>query len=186
MLLKESHGYAVLPGLRDPGRVLRAVNPPPDRQGRAGAGRARRDAWRTYWHGWKRFLEEQAIAPGWVSPDDVALFRVANSVEEAANEILGFYATTVVPLGGDLLVLRVLTTPSKPSWRTSTAGSPTSSPPARSDPSHPATGALQQRRLGPGPVALRFDRYHFGRLRMLIDALTSARAEEPGPPSLLP
>jgi len=159
-------------GLRDPGRVLRAVNPPPDRQGRAGAGRARRDAWRTYWHGWKRFLEEQAIAPGWVSPDDVALFRVANSVEERLTRSSASTPTTSRAAG----------------WRPPGAARPHHAvegraggpqPPVRRhhrlrlDPTRrtPATGALQQRRLGPGPGALRFDRYHFGRLRMLIDAL---------------
>ena len=45
----------------------------------------------TYWQGWLRFLEEEAIASGWVSPEDMALFKVATSVDEATEEILGFY-----------------------------------------------------------------------------------------------
>ena len=45
LLIKESDGYAVLPGrLRDPGRGVRAADPAADRQGHARAHRAARGA----------------------------------------------------------------------------------------------------------------------------------------------
>jgi len=174
MLLKESHGYAVLPGgfgTQDECYELLTLlqtgkaEPAPVVLVETPGG--------TYWHGWKRFLEEQAIAPGWVSTDDVALFRVANSVEEAANEILGFYANyQSCRWVGDLLVLRVLTTPSKAELAdlnrrfADIIASGSIRPVAPLPPERSSNDALDLAR-----VALRFDRYHFGRLRMLIDAL---------------
>ncbi len=68
----------------------------------------------TYWQGWLRFVQGEAIASGWVSPDDLALFKVTTSVEEATAEIIGFYRNYhSCRWVGDLLVLRLQTAPSK-------------------------------------------------------------------------
>ncbi len=68
----------------------------------------------TYWHAWLRFVEEEAIAAGWVSPDDLSLFKVTNTMEEASEEVLGFYRNYhSCRWVGDLLVLRVQVQPSK-------------------------------------------------------------------------
>ena len=49
-----------------------------------------------------------------MSPDDRALYRVVNTVEEASEEVLGFYRNYhSCRWVGDLLVLRVQTAPSK-------------------------------------------------------------------------
>jgi hypothetical protein len=94
-------------------------------------------------------------------------------VEEAANEILGFYANyQSCRWVGDLLVLRVLTTPSKAELAdlnrrfADIIASGSIRPVAPLPPERSSNDALDLAR-----VALRFDRYHFGRLRMLIDAL---------------
>jgi uncharacterized protein (TIGR00730 family) len=172
MLMKESHAYAVLPGgfgtqdeafelltllqtgKAEPAPVVMVETPG-----------------HTYWHAWLRFIEDEAIAAGLVSPEDRALFRVTNTVEEASREILGFYRNYhSCRWVGDLLVLRVQVQPGREELADlnrrfsdivvrgsiRTAGP---FPPERND--HPELPRL----------ALRFDRFHYARLRLLIDAI---------------
>jgi hypothetical protein len=172
MLIKESHAYAVLPGgfgTQDEAFELLTLlqtgkaEPAPVVMIETPGG--------TYWHSWLRFVQEEAIDAGWVSPDDRALFKVTNTMEEASEEILGFYRNYhSCRWVGDLLVLRVQVQPSRAeladlnrrfadavvrgSIRTVDAF-----PPERND--HPELPRL----------ALRFDRFHFARLRQLIDAI---------------
>jgi uncharacterized protein (TIGR00730 family) len=176
MLIKESHAYAILPGgfgtqdemfelltLLQTGKA----EPAPVVMMETPGG--------TYWQGWLRFVEDQAIASGWVSPDDVALFKVTTSVEEATDEILGFYRNYhSCRWVGDLLVLRLQTAPSRAELADLnrhfgdivTRGSIRSAsafPPERSSNDHPELPRL----------ALRFDKWHFARLRLLIDAVNA-------------
>jgi uncharacterized protein (TIGR00730 family) len=172
MLIKESHAYAILPGgfgTQDEAFELLTLlqtgkaEPAPVVMIETPGG--------TYWHGWLRFLEEQAIASGWVSPDDRSLFKVTNTMEEASEEILGFYRNYhSCRWVGDLLVLRLQTPPGKEELadlnrRFSDVvlrGSIRPAgpfPPERDD--HPELPRL----------AFRFDRFHYARLRQLIDAL---------------
>ena len=174
MLIKESHAYAILPGgfgTQDETFELLTLlqtgkaEPAPVVLMETPGG--------TYWEGWLHFVEEQAIAAGWVSPDDRSLFKVATTVDEAIDEILGFYRNYhSCRWVGDLLVLRIQTAPSKAeladlnkrfgdivtrgSIRTAGAF-----PPERSSNDHPELPRL----------ALRFDKWHFARLRQLIDAV---------------
>ena len=174
MLIKESHAYAILPGgfgTQDESFELLTLlqtgkaEPAPVVMMETPGG--------TYWQGWLRFLEEEAIGSGWVSPEDVCLFKVATSVEEATGEILGFYRNYhSCRWVGDLLVLRVQTAPSRAELadlnkrfgdivtrgaiRIASAFSP-----ERSSNDHPELPRL----------ALRFDKWHFSRLRQLIDAI---------------
>jgi len=174
MLIKESHGYAVLPGgfgtqdecyelltLLQTGKAEPAPMVLVDIPGG------------TYWKGWQRFLDEEAIRPGWVSPEDVALFRVANTVDEAAAELLGLYRNYhSCRWVGDMLVLRLQVAPSRTELAdlnkrfsdivaSGTIRGASPFPPERSGNDH-----LELPR-----VALRFDKFHFARLRLLIDAL---------------
>ena len=174
MLIKESHAYAILPGgfgtqdecfelltLLQTGKA----EPAPVVMMETPGG--------NYWKGWLRFLNEEAIASGWVSPEDAALFRVATTVEEAAAEIVGFYRNYhSCRWVGDLLVLRIQTAPSKAELAdlnrrfsdVVTRGSirsATAFPPERSSNDVPDLPRL----------ALRFDKWHFARLRLLIDAI---------------
>jgi uncharacterized protein (TIGR00730 family) len=172
MLIKESHAYAILPGgfgtqdeLFELLTLLQTgkAEPAPVVMVETPGG--------TYWQGWLRFVEEEAIAAGWVSPDDRALYRIVNTVEEASDEVLGFYRNYhSCRWVGDLLVLRVQTAPSKAELADlnkrfgdmlvrGSIRSAAPFPPERND--HPELPRL----------ALRFDRFHFSRLRMLIDAV---------------
>jgi uncharacterized protein (TIGR00730 family) len=172
MLIKESHAYAILPGgfgtqdeLFELLTLLQTgkAEPAPVVMVETPGG--------TYWQGWLRFVEEEAIAAGWVSPDDRALYRIVNTIEEASDEVLGFYRNYhSCRWVGDLLVLRVQTAPSKAELADlnkrfgdmvvrGSIRSAAPFPPERND--HPELPRL----------ALRFDRFHFSRLRMLIDAV---------------
>ncbi|HUZ10448.1 MAG TPA: TIGR00730 family Rossman fold protein [Acidimicrobiales bacterium] len=174
MLIKESHAYAVLPGgfgtqdecyelltLLQTGKAEPAPVVLVETQGG------------TYWQGWDRFLREEAIGPGWVSREDVALFRVVDSVEEAAAEVLGFYRNYhSCRWVGDLLVLRLQVSPSRAELKDLSArfGDIITSGSIRSveplPPERSTSDVLELPR-----VAFRFDRLHYGRLRLLIDAL---------------
>jgi uncharacterized protein (TIGR00730 family) len=174
MLIKESHAYAILPGgfgTQDEAFELLTLlqtgkaEPAPVVMLETPGG--------TYWEGWLHFVEDQAIGAGYVSPDDRSLFKVTTSVEEAGAELLGFYRNYhSCRWVGDLLVLRLLTAPSKRevadlNKRFSdivTSGSIRAAgafPPERSTNDHPELPRL----------ALRFDKWHFARLRQLVDAV---------------
>jgi uncharacterized protein (TIGR00730 family) len=176
MLIKESHAYAILPGgfgTQDESFELLTLlqtgkaEPAPVVMLETPNG--------TYWQGWLRFVSEEAIGSGWVSPDDVALFKVTTSVEEATAEILGFYRNYhSCRWVGDLLVLRLQTAPSRAELADlnrrfgdivtqGTIRSATAFPPERSSNDFPDLPRL----------ALRFDKWHFARLRMLIDAINA-------------
>ncbi|MBX3440485.1 MAG: LOG family protein, partial [Planctomycetaceae bacterium] len=45
----------------------------------------------TYWSNWRRFIEENLLTQGLISPEDLALFRVTDDIEAAVDEILDFY-----------------------------------------------------------------------------------------------
>jgi hypothetical protein len=174
MLIKESHGYAILPGgfgTQDESFELLTLlqtgkaEPAPVVMMETPGG--------TYWKGWQRFVTEEAIGAGWVSPDDQALFKVVTTVDEASAELLGFYRNYhSCRWVGDLLVLRLQTAPSKAELADlnsrfadivtrgaiRTAGA---FPPERNSNDHPELPRL----------ALRFDKWHFARLRLLIDAV---------------
>jgi uncharacterized protein (TIGR00730 family) len=174
MLMKESHAYAVLPGgfgTQDECYELLTLlqtgkaEPAPVVLVETPGG--------TYWEGWQRFVTEEAVKPGWVSPGDVCLYRVANTVDEAAGEILGFYRNYHSSRWvGDLLVIRLQVSPSPSELAdlnrrfddivvSGKIRSAAPFPPERSSHDH----------LELARVALRFDKFHYSRLRELIDAL---------------
>ncbi|MCA9140133.1 MAG: LOG family protein [Planctomycetales bacterium] len=45
----------------------------------------------SYWSDLGKFIDKQLLGGGMISPDDVALYRITNSVDVAIQEILGFY-----------------------------------------------------------------------------------------------
>ncbi len=174
MLIKESHGYAVLPGgfgtLDECYELLTLLQtgkaePAPVVLVETPGG--------SYWNHWREFVEELSSGPGYISPDDLCLYRIVTSVEDAAREVLDFYCNYhSCRWVGDLLVLRLQVAPNQRELAELNAefGDIVSAgsirlaspfPPERSD-----RDLLELQR-----VALRFDRVHYGRLRQLIDAL---------------
>jgi uncharacterized protein (TIGR00730 family) len=46
----------------------------------------------SYWSDLGGFIEKQLLANGMISPEDVHLYKITSSVDEAIDEMLGFYA----------------------------------------------------------------------------------------------
>jgi uncharacterized protein (TIGR00730 family) len=62
----------------------------------------------SYWWEWKRHIEHQFLRPGFISEEDMALFKVTDQVEEAVSEILTFYSNYHSSrYVGDRLVIRL-------------------------------------------------------------------------------
>ena len=45
----------------------------------------------TYWSRWSEFIETELKGNGLISPADTSLYRITHSVDEAVNEVVGFY-----------------------------------------------------------------------------------------------
>ncbi len=114
MLLKESDGFVVLPGgfgtLDEAFELLTLLQ----------TGKAEPSPLvlldvpgGTYWEGWQRFVTEEVMARGLVSPEDAYLYRITDDVHEASSEILGFYRNYHSRrFVGDVLVVRLRVAPS--------------------------------------------------------------------------
>ena len=134
-----------------------------------------------YWGAWTDFVERHLIDTGRISPDDRSLWRTTDDLDQAIEEICGFYDNFHSQRYVDgRLVIRLHHEPT-PDQLTALneefsdildAGeieSIEATPPERADGDHP-----ELPRLG-----LAFDRRQFGRLRVLIDRLNEfAPAEE--------
>ena len=176
MLIKESDGYAVLPGgfgtLDEAFELLTLLQ----------TGKAQPaplvlldvpDG--TYWRGWQRFVDEQVATRGLVSTEDHSLYRITADVDIATDEILGFFRNYhSVRWVGDLLIMRLRQAPTR-SELSALNGAfsdivvggairPTKPlSPERSSGDH-----VELPRL-----AFRFDRVHYGRLRQMIDVVNT-------------
>jgi uncharacterized protein (TIGR00730 family) len=182
MLIKESDGYAVLPGgfgtldetfelltLLQTGKAAPAPVVLLDIPGG------------NYWNEWDQFLERAVAVRGLISPDDRSLFIITDDIGAATEELTGFYRNyQSIRWVGDLLVIRMLTapSPSELAGLNERFGDIVASgvirhtkplPPERAGNDH-----LDQPRL-----AFRFDKFHYGRLRQLIDAVNRFTGEGP-------
>ena len=113
MLVKESAGFVALPGgfgtqdetfelftLQQTGKSVPAPIVLLDTPGG------------TYWHSWLRFVEEELVANGLVSPGDLDLFLITDDVDAACGEITGFYRNYhSIRWNGDTLIVRMLQAP---------------------------------------------------------------------------
>lgn len=62
----------------------------------------------TYWKGLEEFFIKEMLAQKLISPEDVHLYKVTHSVDEAVQEILGFYKNYhSMRFVNDILVLRL-------------------------------------------------------------------------------
>ena len=127
----------------------------------------------TYWKTWKRYVEDHLLRPRLVSEEDMALFKVTSSVDEAVAEITGFYrvyhSTRYV---GDQLVIRLVSRLSDVAVVAI----------ARDFRDITVTGGFVQRGALPEErdepeiahlprLVFHFNRTNFGRLRQLIDRI---------------
>src|SRR5947209_5598562 len=67
-----------------------------------------------YWRHWQRFVEDVLLARRLISPSDLALYKITDSVDEAVAEVLGFYRVYhSMRYVRDELVLRLQRPPSE-------------------------------------------------------------------------
>jgi uncharacterized protein (TIGR00730 family) len=179
MLIKESDGYAVLPGgfgtLDEAFELLTLLQ-----TGKAEpAPLVLLDVPNgTYWRGWRSFLEGEVASRGLIEPDDRSLFKVTSDVHEAASELLGFYRNYhSIRWVGDLLVLRMRQSPTRAQLADLNDRFSDIVVSGGIRPTKPlAPERSSQDNLDLARLALRFDRLHYGRLRQLIDALNTSAA----------
>ncbi len=124
----------------------------------------------TYWKTWKRYVEEHLLRHGLISEEDLALFKVTTSVDEAVDEITRFYRVyhSSRTVGRQLVIRLTRPVPAKLVERL-----------ARDFADILLSGTIVQRsalaeedepELATLPrLVLPFNRTDFGRLRQLID-----------------
>jgi hypothetical protein len=129
-----------------------------------------------YWRRWQEYVEDVLLSRGMISPADMALFKITDSVAEAVQEVTGFYRVyhSMRYVNGRL-VLRLKHALSEPLLEQIRveyaeileAGTfeQTKALPAEANETHLAE--LPRLRF-------RFDRRNLGRLRMLIDTINRA------------
>jgi hypothetical protein len=185
LLVKESDGFAVLPGgfgtLDEEFELLTLLQtgkaaPAPIVLLEVPGG--------TYWHAWEDWLINEVEPRKLINPDDRYFYRITDSVEEAAREILGFYRNyhSMRFVGHTLVIrLRVLPTESEladlsEEFADISAGGRISA----LDGPLPAESRTDDHPDLPR-IALRFDRMSYARLRLLIDALNRLPSSPPLP-----
>ena len=66
----------------------------------------------TYWSAFLKYIRDELLANGLISPGDLSLFKVTDNVEEAVEEILGFYSVyNSMRFIRDRLILRLHVNP---------------------------------------------------------------------------
>ena len=66
----------------------------------------------TYWKNWEKLVKEELLGNGMISPADLSLFKVTSDVEEAVDEVLGFYTVyNSMRYVRDKLIIRLHETP---------------------------------------------------------------------------
>jgi uncharacterized protein (TIGR00730 family) len=126
-----------------------------------------------YWKQWHHYVETVLLKRGMISPADLALYKVTDSVDEAVAEIVNYYRVyhSMRYVGG-YLVLRLQHALAEPfidkihrefaDILESGGFEQTSALPAEANDTHLAT--LPR-------LCFRFDRKNLGRLRMMIDTI---------------
>jgi hypothetical protein len=126
-----------------------------------------------YWRSWDAYVRTTLLSRGLIAPEDLALYRVTDRLDEAVDEILTFYrnyhSSRYV---GNRLVIRLRHAPTAEAIRRMeeefrdilTAGGLSVSPALPEEAEESALADLPR-------LTLSFNRRNFGRLRQLIDAL---------------
>jgi uncharacterized protein (TIGR00730 family) len=137
----------------------------------------------SYWRDWAEYLREHLLSRRLISPEDMALFRVTDSVDEAVGEITRFYRNYhSARYLRELLVLRVREAPGPEAlealnrdFASILVRGAIRSGPALPEEESDAPGLAR--------VTLAFDRRSQGRLRQLIDRLNEIEPREPVKPA---
>lgn len=137
-----------------------------------------------YWNGFQQFVHHSLLGQGMISPEDLSLYRLTDRVEEAVEEILGFFRVYhSMRYVHNRLVIRLHETPGAELL----AEINEQFVDILAEGRFCVSGALPEEKDEPALAHLprlvfHFNRFNFGRLRQLIDRInreSSRRA--PGP-----
>jgi hypothetical protein len=126
-----------------------------------------------YWHHFLRFTKEVLLARHLISPEDLSLFKVTSSVDEAIQEILTFYRVyhSMRYVKGDL-VLRLRRAISDATLEKVRAEFKDIIKSGTFDVTAALTEEAEETHLAALPrLKFRFDRHKLGRLRQLVDVI---------------
>ena len=135
----------------------------------------------SYWATWRRFLEDSLLKSGMISAEDLSLFRITSSVEEAVREIHGYYRVFhSMRYVGRVLVIRLR----EPLAPTALAALNRDFPDLLVEGSISQVKALPEEAdepeiAGLSRIVFRFNSGSQGRLRQLIDRLNRSAGEVP-------
>ena len=141
----------------------------------------------SYWHRWQEFVASELAGNRLIGAEDLSLVKITDDVGEAVEEIVCFYRNYhSLRYVGDRLVIRLRNAPTDDELDGLNADFGDILVGGRIERSGPLGPEVTQRdHVELTRVALRFDRYHFARLRKLINALNalpSAPEIAPAPP----
>jgi len=130
----------------------------------------------TYWTSWLSYLEDEFVARGLISPEDLQLFKVTDQIDEAIEEVLGFYKNYHSSCFlGERLLLRLRHPPSPhllERLNTHFSGMLVQGRIEESEPLAEEGNDPELLRLH--RIIFHFDQKSFGRLRQMIDMINSA------------
>jgi uncharacterized protein (TIGR00730 family) len=182
MLMKESAGYAVLPGgfgtLDEAFELLTLLQtgkaaPAPIVLLDVPGG--------TYWRAWDRFIRAEVAARGLVSADDLLLCRITDDVESATAELLGFFRNYhSIRYVANRLVVRLRAAPTDEELARLDSDFADIRTRGRIEAVEPLPAEVaDDDHLELPRLALHFDRMRHGRLRAMIDALNRLPSAPP-------
>jgi uncharacterized protein (TIGR00730 family) len=176
MLMKESAGFAVLPGgfgtqdeafelltLLQTGKAAPApvvLLDVPDG---------------TYWETWDRFIRDELATLGLIDPDDHNFYLITDDVDAASAEIRGFYRNFhSVRYVGSTLVIRLHRAPAPADLERLNEEFGDIAGEGGIEVTDPLPAEVSSDdRLDLARIKLRFDKHHHARLRQLINALNA-------------
>jgi len=132
-----------------------------------------------YWQSFQQFIQRKLLEGGMIGPNDLSLYKLTDDVNEAVDEILGFFRVYhSMRYVRSNLVLRLLEAPDGETLETVNrdfadllaGGSFTVGGPLPEELDDPDLADLPR-------LIFRFNRRDFGRLRQLIDFLNGGAAE---------
>lgn len=139
----------------------------------------------TYWNAWREFVEEEILADGLISPEDVSLYKITDDIDEALDEIINFYSVynSMRYIRGRL-VLRLHADPDEAfieRLNDEFGGIVETGKIEKVDP-HPHEA--DDRHLADlHRIALYFDRKNIGRLRQMVDLINAELEPDEGEPA---
>jgi uncharacterized protein (TIGR00730 family) len=135
----------------------------------------------TYWKSWLKFIEEQLLGRELISPEDMSLFKITDSAEEAVREILRFYSVyNSMRYVREQLVLRLHKEPSDAfveRLNDEFSGILLSGTIRKAKVHRLEADDEHLRDLS--RLSLHFDRRNIGRLRQMVDLINDELGKEP-------